>query len=331
MKIDNYTVTINISNITKLLLHIEMLYDIESDDQYYGYGDVRDSYNYSDYKRKGELQIPTNSIIEKLNGKLHDEVLLENLQILSESIPKLETTEEPKENVESLVEPDVTVEQYADNIHFINLHHLGTRNLIVQFSDYIFVAEAPLNSKNGKLLIEEIRKIAPNKPIKYFAFGHFYPHYTGGMRPFIHEGAKIMCTKEDQDYVRYIADAPRTLNPDALQLEPNKLQFEEIENQKNLSDASQEMVIYHIGSKSNHTNDYLIYYFPKENMLFQDDLFRLRKNSTKENLSKTTKGLYNAIKDLDIEVDDIVQNWSIFDKSRSMKFKFADIEKIMIE
>lgn len=326
-----YSVILEVSNATRTVSKIETLYDIESDDEYYGYGDVTDIYTYSDYKTMNETQVAQTIVIEKLNGKLQDQVSVTILQSNNSDMPELDNLGEPNKEEETATTPDITIEHYTKNIHFINLHHVGTRSMMVQFSDYILVAESPLNSENGKLLIEEIRKIEPNKPIKYFVFGHFHPHYTGGMRPFIHEGASIICTKEDQEYVKFIANASHAINPDALQLEPKKLQFDEVIDNKTISDTSQEMVIYHIGSKSNHTNDYLIYYFPKEKMLFQDDLVRIRTNSTKENLSRTTIGLYNAIKDLGIEVDDIVQNWSVFDKTKSMKFKFADIEKIMEE
>ncbi|MFK7981909.1 MAG: hypothetical protein AB8G86_18155 [Saprospiraceae bacterium] len=93
----------------------------------------------------------------------------------------------------------LSIEKYSQNIHFINLNHCGTRSLMVEFSNFVLVAESPLNSKNGALLLKEVKKIALNKPIKYFTFGHFYPHYMGGIRPFIHHEASIICTKADRD------------------------------------------------------------------------------------------------------------------------------------
>lgn len=310
---------------------IKVISDLESDDQYYGIGDVIDEFQYDMYDQIDDFHFPREVAISKLNGKLQDKISINKAKLVKERAMVLEIPEHYKIARRNHAEVDITVEKYTDHIFFINLHHCGTRSMMVEFEEFVFVAESPLNSENGALLLNEVHKIAPNKPIKYFAFGHFHPHYTGGMRPFIHKGAEIICVKEDQSYVEFIANATHSIKVDSLQLEPKNIKYSFVEKQKVIEDASMKMHIYHIGGQSNHTNDYLIYYFPALRMLFQDDLVSLNENSTKENLSKTTKGLYSAIKKLGIEVDEIVQNWHVFDKSNPMKFNFADIARIMEE
>jgi hypothetical protein len=55
------------------------------------------------------------------------------------------------------------------------------------------------------------------------------------------------------------------------------------------------MVVYFIGQKSQHTKDYLIYYFPKEKLLFEDDLVRIAKEGEMKKAGGRQAGLYNAI------------------------------------
>jgi len=230
-----------------------------------------------------------------------------------------------KEDTE--ITPEIKVEKYNDNIHFIELKHTDDRIMVVEFSDFLLVAESPLNSKNGELIISEAKKIAPNKPIKYFVFGHYHPHYLGGMRPFIHKGATIICSKANRDYVTYLANAPHTLSPDSLQIQPKPLQLEEIKDSLTITDGKFEMEIYYIGEKSEHTNDYLIYYFPTEKLLFEDDLVWIAKEGEMKKASGRQAGLYNAIMELGLKIETIIQSWPVADYRVKTVIPFADLEK----
>jgi len=326
-QVGEYLVSITLDKSSFQVVEITSLSSREEDDQFYGFGDVLDVYRYLENVQVNERTVPTLIIKDELNGRLSDTLHVksvdmgiapENLVIPPVDFQILDDTEE---------ETDITVEKYSDNIYFVNLHHCGTRSLAVEFEDFFLVAEAPLNSRYGDQLINEVRKINPRKPIKYFAFGHFHPHYTGGIRPFVHKGAKILCLDQNQDYIQSIVDAAHTLDPDSLALEPQEVNFESIYQAKTISDGSYFMTMYHIGSKSNHTNDYLVYYFPKEKLVFQDDLVWIDENTTRENISPMTSGFYQAVKDLNLDVREVAQNWSVFDKSNKMIFDFTDIEK----
>lgn len=236
------------------------------------FGDVLTTYTYLNYIQINDLSLALNIKIKKIDGKILDEVHLNNAKF-TDKIPKiLERPSDYKLIDALLVKTEVETKKYNNNIHFIELKHTNDKVMLVEFLDFLLVAEAPLKSKNGELIFKEIKKIVPNKPIRYFVSGHYHPHYLGGIRPFVHRGAKIIASKQDQEYVSYIVKAKHTLNPDSLQLEPKPLVFEEIKNSLTISDKKTEMKIYFIGEKSEHTRDYLIYYFPKEKLLFEDDL-----------------------------------------------------------
>ena len=293
------------------------------------FGDVETEYIYSNYKKIGSQYVALNIDIKKVNGKLLDQVRLNNGEI-TDSIPLL--LERPDNYTlidEVLPQIQIINEKYNDNIHLLELKHTDDKILIVEFSDFLLVAEAPLNSENGELIIKEARKIAPNKPIKYFVFGHYHPHYLGGIRPFVQKGAKIISSKQDMEYVSYIVNAKHTINPDSLQIDPKPMVFEEVKDSLKISDSKTEMIIYFIGEKSAHTKDYLIYYFPKEKILFEDDLVWISKNGEIKKASNRQAGLYNAIKDLGIEVETIIQSWPVKDYGVKTVIPFEDLEKSM--
>lgn len=296
-----------------------------SDDELFG--DVETEYIYSNYTIIGSLFVALNIDIKKINGKILDQVRL-NYGEITDGMPSLlERPENYKLTDEVPSQIHITTEKYNDNIYLLELKHTDDKILIVEFTNFLLVAEAPLNSENGELIIEEARKIAPMKPIRYFVFGHYHPHYLGGIRPFVQKGAKIITSKQNMEYVSFIVNAKHTINPDSLQIDPKPLVFEEIKDSLKISDGKTEMTIYFIGEKSFHTKDYLIYYFPNEKILFEDDLVWISKSGELKKASNRQAGLFNAIKDLGIEVKTIIQSWPVKDYGVKTVIPFEDLEK----
>lgn len=316
-------ITIYIRKSDRLLQKVTTLHDDEL------FGDVTSTFTYKDYTSLKNLRYPRTITVEKINGKLKDEIRISTSKSATE-IPAV--LQKPSNYiVQENADPpsQINIKKHGKKIHLMELTHTDDNVMLVEFNNFLLVAEAPLNSKNGELIIQEAAKIAPNKPIKYFVFGHYHPHYLGGIRPFIHKEARIICTPADQEYVRYIASAPRTLNPDKLHLEPKPVLFEEVKDSLTITDGSFEMKIYFIGNKSQHTNDYLIYYFPSEKLLFEDDLVWIAREGDVRKASARQAGLYNAIKELGLTVETIIQSWPVADYGVKTVIPFSDLEKSM--
>lgn len=322
-----YKTTIN-KTIVKLYIHkkdnlLQKITTLNDDDLF---GDILTSINYNSFSKIGELHYPEKMLIDKINGKIKDEIIVLNVSLSQTKPILLERPANYQFKEAEEIKPEIKIEKFNKNIHFIELKHTDDRVMIVEFSDFLLVAEAPINSKNGELIISEAKKIAPNKPIKYFVFGHYHPHYLGGVRPFIHKGAKIICSDINIEYVKYIANAPHTLNPDSLQKEPKQLQVEYIKDKLIISDGKFKMEIYFIGEKSEHTKDFLIYYFPTEKLLFQDDLVWIKKEGEVKKAGKKQAGLYNAIIELNLEIETIIQSWPVADYGVKTVIPFKDLK-----
>ena len=293
------------------------------------YGDVTSVISYNNYVKTTSIPYPTAIFIDKINGKVSDTINLKPIIYVSKISPLLIAPPDYKMKEDKVPkQPEITVEKYNDRIHFITLKHTSGRAMIVEFNDYLLVAESPRNSENGELIISEARKIAPGKPVKYFIFSHYHPDYTGGIRPFIHKNATVLCTKSDMPFIQYLADAPHTLNPDSLEMQPHPLKLEDAGANKIISDGKYEMDICFIGNKSEHTNDYLIYYFPQEKMIFEGDLVGISEKGPIRKAGKRQAGLYNAIKDLKLEVATIEQSWPV-GYGQKTKIPFSDMEEAM--
>ncbi len=316
-------VTLYIRKADQLISHITTL----SDDELFG--DVLTTFLYTGYTRLSKLSYPDSIHIQKINGKLRDEVAISGASFVTKAQQIFAAGSGLGFLKEKPNHPELSSEKYDDHIHFINLKHTDDKVLLVEFNDFLVVEGAPLNSENGELIRSEAKRIAPGKPIKYFLFGHYHPHYLGGMRPFIHAGATVVTCKTDEDYVRYLAAAPHRLNPDSLQLQPEALKLEEIKESKTIADANYEMRIYFIGDKSTHTNDYMIYYFPAEKLLFEDDLVWISQTGIIQKAGARQAGLYHAIIDLGLDVTTIVQSWPVAAMGVKTIIPFTDLEQSM--
>jgi len=303
-----------------------------NDDELYGlYGDITRTFNYSDYKNTGGLMYPATIAIDKINGKLHDTILVASAQIVSDATPVLSAPAGytiPNEAPEK--KPDVGVEKYSKNIYLVHLKHDNFISTVVEFKDFLVVADAPLTSKNGELIINEAKKIAPGKPIKYFVFSHFHNWYLGGFRPFVHKGATILTRPEDKAYLEELAKAPRTISPDSLHLQPKQLKTEVINDSMTISDDNFTMKIYHIGKKSEHTADYLTYYFPSEKLAVEGDLVWINKDAAIKKAGKTQTGYYQAIKDIGLDIETVLQAWISSSGDVKYLIPFKELEESVL-
>ncbi|MBN3581930.1 hypothetical protein JYB64_05985 [Algoriphagus aestuarii] len=320
LQINQTTVKLFLDKDTFLLSKIQTL---SHDDLF---GDVKTTYTYSDYLQIEDFYLAKQIEIKKINVKLLDQVEISHAKF-TDSIPQLlERPTDYKLTEEIHIPPSVSTSSFNEHIHLVELGHTDDRALVVEFSDFLLVAEAPLTSENGELIIAEAKKIAPDKPINYFVFGHYHPHYLGGVRPFVQEGAQVIVSEHNQEYLSYIVHATRTVKPDRLSLDSRPLQLELIQDNLRISDGEYSMDIYLIGEKSKHTIDYLVYYFPEEKLLFEDDLIWIPIEGEAKNVSPRQIGLYQAIQDLGLEVQTIIQSWPVSDYGVKTIIPFEELE-----
>jgi glyoxylase-like metal-dependent hydrolase (beta-lactamase superfamily II) len=298
---------------------------LSNDDEF---GDVTTTYQYSDFKTAGTVHYAASVRIEKLNGRIVDKVSIVSGTINGTPVPLLEMPADYALQPAKKNEPSaVSVDEFNKNIHFVELKDADARAVVVEFADFLFVCEAPLTSENGQLILREAHKIAPAKPVRYFSFSHYHPYALGGVRPFVAEGAEIISTGPDKEFVQFLAENPHTLVPDTLQLHPKALRIKELTDSMTISDGTYSLKIYFIGKKSKHTNDFLIYYFPAEKMVFANDLVWINKEGEMRKAGPRQVGLYNAITELHLDVTTVVQSWPVSGYGLKSIVSFADLEK----
>ena len=203
------------------------------------------------------------------------------------------------------------VSQVAPGIWAFALEDVDSRSLVVEFADHVAVLEAPVSSAVGERLVSAIAERFSTKPIRYALFGHHHPQYIGGVRALLAAGATVFCPKANAAFVREIAALPFTLRPDALARSSVKPRIAELQTRRLFEDSTNCFEAIDIGSESNHTDEYVIFYFPRIGLLFEGDLGWAKKGDGTVQASPRAAALLGAIRSRGLDVKQLVQSWPV--------------------
>jgi len=160
----------------------------------------------------------------------------------------------------------------AEGVYKINGNY---NSLAVEFKDHIVVIEGPQNVARGDAVIAEVKRIIPNKPIRYVVNTHPHSDHAGGLAPFVAEGATIITHQNNKEYLDKAFSAPRTLFGDSLAKANKKPKFDTVSEKKVLKDDTRTIELYHIIDKDVekvHSDGIIVALLPKERILFQADV-----------------------------------------------------------
>ena len=146
--------------------------------------------------------------------------------------------------------------------------------LAVAFKDYIAVIEAGQSVANGQNILNEVKKIYPNKPIRYIVNSHPHEDHSLGLAPFVAEGATIVTYKNNKKFFETAYSTPRTLLNDSLPQNKRKPKVMGIGEKQVFKDENHSLELHHIidtDIEKVHSDGIIVAFLPKEKILFQAD------------------------------------------------------------
>jgi glyoxylase-like metal-dependent hydrolase (beta-lactamase superfamily II) len=164
----------------------------------------------------------------------------------------------------------VTTEKLGDGLYRLTTGPGSYDSMVVEFKDYIMVLEGPQSEARGLAYIAKAKELVPGKPIRYVMNTHPHADHTGGLPPFVSEGAIIITQKNNEAFLSKALNTPRTLLNDTLAKNPKPARFETVAEKRVYTDGSRTVEFYHTWPVP-HSNGLMIAYIPREKVLFQGD------------------------------------------------------------
>ena len=147
----------------------------------------------------------------------------------------------------------------------------GSKSLVVELNDHVVVVDAP--SSTSSEIISAVATLAPRKPIRYVVPTHHHDDHFMGVRYHIANGATVVTTAGNLDYLRRIVTAPMS----SLMLARNQVaptstyKVETITGGKRVfTDGAKSVEIHQIASP--HAQETLVAWIPAHGILFTADL-----------------------------------------------------------
>jgi glyoxylase-like metal-dependent hydrolase (beta-lactamase superfamily II) len=164
----------------------------------------------------------------------------------------------------------VKSEKVTDGIWYIT--GVNNNSVLIEMKDYLIVVEAPHGEQRSLAVLGEVKKLVPNKPIKYLVNTHHHFDHASGVRTYAAEGVTIVTHEVNRPYFERAALNSWTLAPDRLAKSKKKPVFQTMGDNMVLTDGNRSVELYQIIGNPHH-DGIIMAYLRKEKLLIEADVY----------------------------------------------------------
>jgi len=263
-------------------------------------GDYQVEVYYSDYANFSGIRFPKH-ILQKEDGYPTLDIQIQELKV-NTALP-ITVPEGVKNSPAQTLK--LTTDKLAEGIWYLSTPN--ARNWAVDLGDEIAIVEGFGSEARSLLVLEEIKRLIPNKPIRYVINTHHHYDHAGGLRTYVAQGATIVTHAMNQPFFEKSWARPRTIAPDSLSRNPREAQFETLTDKKIISGKSRTIELYYMKDTS-HAKYNLIVFIPEEGLVYWGDGYNPPAGNNPFDIARTPEqgiDIYRVIKMNKIDVKTI--------------------------
>jgi len=225
-------------------------------------GDTKAITTYADYRDFGGVKFPMR-VRQTMGG--HPVLDLAVSAVEVNPAASLDVPEAARNQAERVV-----VERLGAGVWFLAG---GSHNSVaIEMADHLVLVEAPLNDARTLAVIEQVKTLAPGKPIRYVINSHGHFDHSGGVRAAVAEGATVVTSAANVPYFERAFATPNALRPDRMAQAGKAARFVPVTEKLAMADAMRAMELHAIAG-SPHADSFLMLYLPEERILIEADAF----------------------------------------------------------
>jgi glyoxylase-like metal-dependent hydrolase (beta-lactamase superfamily II) len=225
-------------------------------------GDTRVVTVYSDYRDFAGVKFPTR-VRQSMGG--YPVLDLAVTEVQANPVVAFEIPEASRNQGER-----VAIERLGAGVWFVGG---GSHNsVVIEMADHLVLVEAPLNDARTLAVMEQVRTLAPGKPIRFVVNSHGHFDHSGGVRAAVAEGATIVTPAANVAYFERALATPNTVRPDRLVQAGKPPRFVAVGDGMVMADGTRAIELYAIVGAP-HAESFLMIYLPQERILIEADAF----------------------------------------------------------
>lgn len=237
----------------------------------------------------------------------------------AESVPPPVSPAAPPSS--SLGAPEAMISRLREGVWQVSVPQHDARSFVLEFDTFVAVVEAPWSSEVGELILDTVAESLPDKPVRYVMYTHHHPHYTGGLRAFIAEGATVVAPHQHAEFVRSIAEYEFDIRPDRLAKSDAPLKLETFDGRFVIEEGLRRVEVFDIGEQSKHTSAYMLFHLPAERLLIEGDIGWFVAPDGAVHVGERSEGLLNAIDERELAVDTLLQTWPVVGQGPALRME----------
>jgi len=259
------------------------------------YGDSHKEIIYSAYKKSIPYQI-----VVRENNFMSKELHLDSISVEKAFLAT------------SRKEEKISIDTLSDGLFVLKLRDYNNKVLVSEHKAFLAVYEAPISIKIGNEIVLFLNKKFKNKPIKYCFLSHHHPDHAGAVGVFARQNARIVTTKGNVSYFDKLSKSSHTLEQQVPLFKDSVdyIIIDSLGEKSFFKNSSTSVVVYESGVTSNHTKEFLFFYFPNEKILFVGDLVVFPKEKILDQRSRAWS-VYQLIYAKKLNVEKIYTSWPL--------------------